>query len=101
MAEDMVAGDTDTVRRLALPIVINDRQEAVEILDASGTSLVSLRHQPDGQVEAYDFSRGDAVFRDSPFVQEVLQGHSDASGRKCAGAIQGGSGSYFYVAGPR
>jgi len=100
MAEALSAGNADSVRRLALPIVINDRQESVEILDAGGTSLVSLRHQPGDAVETYDFSRGDVVYRSWPFVQNVLQGQSDAAGDKFAGAIEAGWGRFFYVAGP-
>jgi len=100
MAEALGAGNADSVRRLALPIVINDRQESVEILDAGGTSLVSLRHQPGDAVETYNFSRGDVVYRNWPFVQKVLQGQSDAAGDKFAGAVETGWGSFFYVAGP-
>src|SRR4029079_5339075 len=51
-------------------------------------------------VEAYNFSRGDAIYRAWPFVDEVLQGHTDTSGDKFAGAVETNWGSYFYLVGP-
>jgi class 3 adenylate cyclase/CheY-like chemotaxis protein len=100
LPEALAAGDADQVRQLALPVTVNDRQESVEILDATGVSLVSLRHQAGGPPEAYAFTRGDAVYRDWPFIQDVLLGHSDAAGDKFAGAVQVNGSSYFYVSGP-
>jgi class 3 adenylate cyclase/CheY-like chemotaxis protein/HAMP domain-containing protein len=100
MAEALAAGDAETVRRLAVPVVVNDRQESVGFLDAGGTSLLSMRHPVGGSVEAFDFSRGEAVYRDWPFVQNVLQRRTDATGDKFAGWVPAPWGDYFYVAGP-
>ena len=100
LAQALAAADSETMRRLALPVVVNDRQESVEILDASGASVLSLRHQANGPVESYAFTRGDIVYRQWPFVQSVLQRRADASGDKFAGWVHTPWGDYFYVAGP-
>jgi len=100
MAAALASGDAESIRGLALPVAVNDRQESVEILDTTGTSLVSLRHQAAGPVEAYDFGRGDVVYRDWPFVQKVIQRQTDATGDKYAGWVHAPWGDYFYIAGP-
>jgi CheY-like chemotaxis protein len=100
MAGAIAAGDAEAVRRLALPVVVNDRQEAVEVLMTDGTSVLSLRHVVGGPVEAYDVTRGEAVFRDWDFVASVLAGQVDVQGDKYAGLVRATWGDYFYVAGP-
>jgi class 3 adenylate cyclase/ActR/RegA family two-component response regulator len=100
LAQALAAGDAERLRQLALPVTVNDRQESVEILSADGTSLMSMRHQAGDAVEAYDFTRGDAAYRDWPFVQKVLQRQSDAAGDKYSGWVRAAWGDYFYVAGP-
>jgi len=100
MAAALASGDAESIRSLALPVAVNERQESVEILDAAGTSLVSLRHQAGGPVEAYDFGRGDVVYRDWSFVQKVIQRQTDTAGDKYAGWVHAPWGDYFYIAGP-
>jgi len=100
IAEAVSARDAEKLRMIALPLAINSKEEAVEILDAQGSELLSLRHQPGGAVEAYDASQGDALFTGLPFAQKVIQAQADALGDKFAGVVKTSLGDTFYVAGP-
>jgi class 3 adenylate cyclase/CheY-like chemotaxis protein len=100
MAEAIRAGDAEQLRALALPIAINDHQETVEILDAHGVSLLSLRHRSEGNVEDYFTSRGETTFAQWPFVQKVLQHRTETGRDKFAGLGRAAWGDYFYIAGP-
>jgi class 3 adenylate cyclase/CheY-like chemotaxis protein len=100
MAEMVVAGDAEQLRRLALSLAINSQEEAIEVLDAEGKSLVSLHHRPGGNLEDYDVSRGAEVFTQWNFVQNVLQRRELDGGDKYAGLGHTDWGDYFYVAGP-
>lgn len=100
MAEAIRAGDAEQLRTLALPIAINDHQESVEILDAHGVSLLSLRHRPESPVEDYLAWRGEAVFAQWPFVQKVLHHRTEDGRDKFAGVVSAPDGNYFYIAGP-
>src|SRR5690606_38622253 len=82
------------------PIALNDGQDAVEILDLTGASVLSLRRQLDGAVEDYAFSRGDILYREWDFVRVVLSGAVDEQGDKYAGVVRTSWGDYFYVSGP-
>ncbi|HXW00793.1 MAG TPA: cache domain-containing protein, partial [Anaerolineae bacterium] len=100
LAEAVAAKDAERLRELVLPIGINSRNEAIEILDQHGRSLLSLRHQPGGNIEDYSSSQGDRIFTKWEFVQHVLAQRVDEQGDKYAGLAQAPWGNYFYVAGP-
>jgi class 3 adenylate cyclase/CheY-like chemotaxis protein len=100
MAEAVVAQDAERLRLIALPLAINSREEAIEILDSAGTSVLSLRHRSDGNREEYEDSRGADVFTQWNFVQNVLQRREFEGGDKYAGLGRADWGDYFYVAGP-
>lgn len=98
--EAVAAADPERLREIALPIAINAQLEAVEVLDLSGTSLLSLRRQADGDFEDYVASRGDTDYQDWSFVQRVLAGEVDQQGDKYAGVALAPWGELFYVTGP-
>jgi class 3 adenylate cyclase/CheY-like chemotaxis protein len=100
MAEAITARDAEQLRTLALPLAINDHQETIEILDAHGVSLLSLRHRSEGNVEDYLITRGEAAFAQWPFVQKVLQHRTENGHDKFAGLGQAAGENYFYIAGP-
>ncbi|MGZ9225274.1 MAG: HD domain-containing phosphohydrolase, partial [Anaerolineales bacterium] len=93
--------DADTLRSLALGIVANDGQEAVEFLDLHGNHVLSIHHSPGGNPEDYVFSSGtQTVFTDLEIVQDVLAQKSDVRGDKFADFIETDFGDFLYVAGP-
>jgi len=99
-AEAATAGDAERLRQIVLPLAVNAREEAVEILDMQGTGILSLRHVPGGNIEEYTSGRGDTVFVEWDFVQYVLQGRKDQGLDKTAGLVHPAWGDMFYVSGP-
>jgi putative nucleotidyltransferase with HDIG domain len=100
MSATLKAEDAEKLRELAYPITVNAREESVQILDAQGIALLSMYHRTGGNMEEYDFSRGDDSFKGLPFVQKIFQKQGDALGDKHAALVRSKRGIYFYVAGP-
>lgn len=100
IADAIAARDAEKLRMLAYPVAVNAQEEAVEILDAQGTTLLSMRHHPGSTVEDYTFNRGDEFFKPLPIVAQVLQRRADNLGDKFAAVIHIELGDYFYIAGP-
>jgi class 3 adenylate cyclase len=94
------AGDSTNLRAMILPLAVNAHQEAIEILDARGASLLSLRHNPNGSLDDYTATQGETVFSQWSFVQPVLQGIIEAGQDKYSGLVATSWGDYFYVSGP-
>lgn len=94
------AGDAEGLREIVLPLAVNYREEAVEILDPQGTSLLSLRHISGSTAEDYTTNRGETVFSQWKFVQRVLQQQNGQNQDKFAGLAQAPWGDYLYVSGP-
>ena len=98
---EAVAGqDAEELRNIILPLAINYQEDAIEILDPQGTSLLSLRRRPGGSLEDYDAHRGESIFGLWDFVQRVLQQSEDQGRDKYAGLARASWGDYIYVSGP-
>jgi putative nucleotidyltransferase with HDIG domain len=101
ISQAIVDQDIETLRNLSIGIAINNQVEFVEFLDTDGLILLSMQHKTGGRLEEYVTSTGgEAIQRDWPFVQTVLEGKSDEYGNKFAGYTQAPWGNYFYVTGP-
>jgi class 3 adenylate cyclase len=100
MPEAVIAEDAERLRELALPLVINYQEEAIEILNVQGVSQLSLRHRSGGNIEDYSFARGEDIFTRWEFVRNVLEERVDQGRDKYAGLVQAPWGDYVYVAGP-
>jgi HAMP domain-containing protein len=101
IAEVIQSGDAEQMRELTFGIVVDKREQAVEILDAQGSLLLSMHHRSGGNIEEYDFaSAGDQFYATWDFVQKILQNQNDGFGNKYAGLIQADNTHYFYIAGP-
>ena len=100
LAQAILDQDAEKARTLAFPVAVNNSEEAIEVVDLQGISLVSMHKKAGGGAGEYDFSRGDGVYGQQPFVRSVLLGQTDAAGDKFAGIIGAENAAYFYVAGP-
>jgi class 3 adenylate cyclase/CheY-like chemotaxis protein/HAMP domain-containing protein len=100
VSESILTGQSEQLRRIALPIAINSQEEVVNILDTNGISLLSLYHRPGDTIEAYEATRGDTRFIELDFVQKILTQRSDFLGDKFAGVAQSELGETFYISGP-
>ena len=94
------AGDAEALRKAILPVAVNAREEAIEVLGPQGVSLLSLRHVTGGGLSDYESVRGDAIFQQWDFVRPVLARQVDQGRDKYAGLAQAPWGAYFYVSGP-
>ena len=100
LPEAVIAQDAERLREITLPLAINYQEEAIEILGSEGTSLLSLRHRHNGNLEDYDATRGETIFSQWDFVQNILQQQSDQGRDKYAGLARVAWGDYIYVSGP-
>jgi len=95
-AEALRDGNAEALREISLPILINSSVEALEIVDTSGTSILSLRHRKGDPLEIYDVSRGDSSFLHWDIVGSVLDQQVDGIGDKYAG-IERADGVIIYM----
>ena len=100
VGQAIVQDDSESLRNLVFPLVLNTKEEAVEVLDMNGVSLLSLRKAAGSAVGDYESSRGDVFFKDLDFVKLVESGTVDALGDKYAGLVKAPWGNYFFVDGP-
>ncbi len=97
--------DSEALRARVLPLVINAGVDVVSIVDAQGSSLLSVRRAPGGSPGEYSTQRSEAFFSSWPFVQRLLAGSADSAiGDKQTGvhAVRQGNQdlSVFFVGGP-
>ncbi len=100
LPEALQARDVETLRKLALPVIVNTQEEDVHFLDMSGVSVLTLYHPPDAPVEEYASTTGEGFFASQLFIQRVLQGAQDNAGNKFAAVANTPWGAYLYIAGP-
>lgn len=96
----VLTADSEKIRSFVLPIAVNSQQEAVEVLDTHGVSLLSLHHQDSQDWQSFNSTQGSTDLASVDFVQNVLQRQADQRGDKFAGVIRSTTGNFFYIAGP-
>ncbi len=100
VAASIELSDANALRTIVLPLAVNSQEEVLHVLNAQGQAVLSLYKSPDGPVEDYYATQGDASLAEEPFVQFVLAGQSDSLGNKSAGLSESPLGVVFYIAGP-
>ena len=100
VADAIQAQDTGGLQQMVLPLAVNAKQEAVEVLNGQGTSVLSLRHVTDGGLADYTSTQAETIFAQWDFVQSVLKGQIDQGRDKYAGLVHAPWGDFFYVSGP-
>lgn len=99
VAEAVETSDGPALAALVEPIVVNNRMERAEVLDARGSRLYGVQ-QPES-AGALPSPLADAADRSAwPIVVDVLAGRKDASGDKWAGIVDTSDGPALYTAGP-
>jgi class 3 adenylate cyclase len=101
--EAVTASNAESLRLLVLPLVVNAHMDMVVVLDATGTSLVTVRHDPGSAEEEYETLRGENFYAGWQDVQVLLAG-GGAGGEKTAGLeriqVGGQPMDIFFVGGP-
>lgn len=92
--------NAEALREISYPILLNASADALEILDETGKSLLSLRHREGGLIEDYEISRGDDSLQNWAIVNQVLDQQLDDMGDKYADIALTNWGDYLYVSGP-
>jgi hypothetical protein len=100
VAEAIHSEDAEWLKELIFPVAVNSLEEAVDVIDSHGTSLLSLRHIPGSNIEDYEISRGEEILGEMEFVQRVLSGDDDGIGDKFAGRAISSLGETLFIAGP-
>jgi adenylate cyclase len=100
MADALTNNNSEELRNLVLPLAVNAREEAIELLDMNGISQLTLRKTSGGDAGNYETSRGETYFQNVDFVNLVKTGTVDDLGDKFAGFVQPPWGNYFFVDGP-
>ncbi len=99
-AEALINHNAEALREISFPILLNASVEALEIVDKTGTSLLSMRHRKGGRIEEYEVSRGDNSFQNWDIVNQVLNQQLDDLGDKYADIASAAWGDYLYISGP-
>ncbi len=94
------ARDSEQLRGIVYPIVLNAGESETHILDAQGRALLSLYHPPDALFENYEFTQGSEEFSQVEFVLAVLNRQTDDMGDKFTGIMTTARGDFLYIAGP-
>jgi len=92
--------DAETLRNMLIGIAINNREDAIEIINPKGYTILSLRHNPEGKREDYEYFKNDNIFLEYEFIKNVLNQQSDDHGDKFSGLVFAPFGDYLYIAGP-
>jgi signal transduction histidine kinase len=84
VAQALAQNDKDRLEGLLLPLALNNRLDAVTVIDSRGQEVLTLGRNPDSgqyvRTQATDFA-------DKEFVTNVLAGRSDENGDKFAGML--------------
>jgi class 3 adenylate cyclase len=99
------ASDSEELRALALPVMVNAGVDVVAILDTRGVSLLAARRRPGAPAGEYETLRDETYYSEWDFVQSALSGKSDPDvGDKQAGLesvrLDEGKVPTFFVAAP-
>ncbi len=93
--------DIHRLQDLSYGIAANQGEEVVDFLDKEGRVVLSLIHQPGGDVADYEFSTNSEFdYTGVPFIRNVLEERVDDYGDKYSGLVQYSWNDIFYVAGP-
>lgn len=97
VAEAIAGGEVDKARDLLWPLVLNNRIEALAIIDRDGKEMLTLVLDP--QTNEYLSSRG-KDFSGIPLVRNILQRQSDNLGDKYADLLSTTLGPLLFTSAP-
>ena len=99
--ELLTIDQTEAIRTKTLGIIIENQEEFVEFLDASGNHILSIHHVKNGNIEEYQYVKesGD-IFKNLAFVTSIVENKIDSLGDKYSGFVSIDNQNVFYVSGP-
>jgi hypothetical protein len=99
MGNAVQSGNAEDIRLMALPIVVNDNANVVDVVRLDGQGLLAIHHRPGSTLEDYQITTGGG-YDDWPLIQRVLRGERDNLGDKFTDLVDAPWGYTLYVAGP-
>lgn len=99
LADLIKNSDAESLRVMVLPIAVNGKREAIEVLNLEGKSVLSLYLMSENDLE-YAAQQGDSGLSGLTFVRNVLTESVDEYGDKHIGVAVVSNQKYLYVAGP-
>jgi len=106
ISTDITIGDAiktdnvDFLREKLFQVGLQTNEDAFEILDLEGKSIISYRKTDLEDAGTYQVATGGNAFQSQDFVRNVIQAVSDEQGDKFSGYIRSGDNDYFFVSGP-
>ncbi len=85
VAQSVGLENAEDLRARVLPLVINGGVDFAVILDSEATSLLTIKHQPEGSAGDYEVLKGETFYQDWDFVYPILSGEIDELGDKRVG----------------
>ena len=105
LVQALDASNSEELRALTLPVVVNAGVDFVGVIDTNGVSLLAARRRPEAPPGEYETLRDETYYAEWRFVQAALSGESDTDiGDKQAGleniALDDQNLPTFFVAAP-
>jgi putative nucleotidyltransferase with HDIG domain len=96
----IVNEDAEGLREMILPVVVNNSDDAVEILNTDGTSILSIRRDMESDQLKYLYTKWSDQFSDQEIVHRVIAQEIDQQGDKYSTLIEVNQEHNLYIAGP-
>ncbi len=97
VSDAIIAENSEKLRELILPIMVNSSEQVIEILDTDGVSLLSIRQNSDKNMIDFTYSKGSTTFSELEFVKKIRLRAVDGIGDKYSGLF---GDELFFVSGP-
>ena len=92
--------EIENLQEKVLKIGLQTNEDAFDVLDLEGKSIISLRKNDLEDPEIYQVETGEEAFQNQDFVINVIRTVSDEKGDKFAGYMKLTGGDHFFVSGP-
>ena len=96
MTEALLKRDSTQLSEIIKPVMANNGEDAVEVLDLNGNGFFSLHRSG----EVFELTSSDSFFVKQHAVQMALSGMADRQGDKYALLVDVPWGHHFYLCGP-
>jgi HAMP domain-containing protein len=101
LSKIITVDQAEAIREKTLGIIVENQEEFVEFLDASGNHILSIHHRPGGNIEEYTYVKdsGDQ-FKNQEFVSKIINNEVDSLGDKYSGYMSLERKFVFFTSGP-
>lgn len=98
--EALAENNLENIERFAYPIAVNENAEWILFLDNSGTEILSLKREREGNTTSYTHSPSEIDWANSAFISRILQEQADGKGDKFAALVGADADIAIHIGGP-